>query len=116
MSPRDLYLPGPPDDPAAACPGGALAERIPGCHSSFVVGCAPGGTVTPNHYEASILYPGDRAYPLDEKARVMPISQIGAIFDDWRRLGPPSLQQGGPLEQSSQLRRRAMSHTLTVCL
>jgi len=33
-------------------------------------------------HRASIVYPGDRAYPLDEKIRVIPVSQIETAFDD----------------------------------
>ena len=33
-------------------------------------------------HRASIVYPGDCAYPLDEKIRVIPVSQIETAFDD----------------------------------
>ena len=33
-------------------------------------------------HRASIVYPGDRAYPLDEKVRAIPITQIETALDD----------------------------------
>ncbi len=33
-------------------------------------------------HRASIVYPGDRAYALDDKVRVIPVSQIETAFDD----------------------------------
>jgi len=33
-------------------------------------------------HKATIVYPGDGAYPLDEKIRVIPVSQIETAFDD----------------------------------
>lgn len=33
-------------------------------------------------HKATIIYPGDRAYPLDEKIGVIPVSQIETAFDD----------------------------------
>ncbi len=33
-------------------------------------------------HQATIIYPGDRAYPLDEKIGVIPVSQIETAFDD----------------------------------
>ena len=33
-------------------------------------------------HRAAVVYPGDRAYPLDERVRVIPLSQIETAFSD----------------------------------
>ena len=33
-------------------------------------------------HKASVVYPGDRAYPLDDRVRVIPLAQLQTAFDD----------------------------------
>jgi predicted AAA+ superfamily ATPase len=35
-----------------------------------------------NLYRIAIVYPGDLAYPLDDRVRVIPVTQIETAFDD----------------------------------
>ena len=33
-------------------------------------------------HRAFVVYPGDRAYPIDEKVSVIPLAQMATAFDD----------------------------------